>query len=193
MSTAVNQVDASGSSNTGRVWSPGAMWLASIILMEQIQAVQNYVSLGIIPTAAFIQTLAEQQANYWINLLSGSAGTSGFSGPLPTGNVPPPGVVFWPPIKSDGTIAPAGYFTDQQIVNWCLTVATANNQQSTYLQVATSALNAHNTQYSEDSSRASGMAQQANQNASSVQNQVQTCLQLIQSFLQLINTVTNTL
>jgi hypothetical protein len=61
----------------------GGMWLAMATFMNQITAVQSYDSEGLIPLSAGMQNSAETQANYWINMMSGT-GSSGWNGQPPT-------------------------------------------------------------------------------------------------------------
>lgn len=134
----------------------GGMWLAMSAFLAQIQTVQDYDSEGLIPLSASIQESAENQADYWINILSGT------QNPIPQGVNP--------------HNAPPGTYSDAQILDWD-TANLTGTALSNAISTDTATLNVHNTLYNQSSSFYSGMNATANQNSSDATQTIQIALQ----------------
>ena len=145
----------------------GGMWLAMSAFLAQIQTVQNYDSEGLIPLSASIQESAEDQANYWINILSGTSNSI----PTPPSGVNPVGNPAYDP-----HLAPPGTYSDAQILDWDTKYLTGQ-PLANQISIDTADLNVHNTLYNQSSSFYSGMNSTTNQNSSDATQTIQIALQ----------------
>lgn len=141
------------------------MWLVIMSVMDNITAIQNYNSQGLMPLSTAVENTNEANAEYWINIMSASDPNNQYN-PKKGDKAP-----SWDPYMSDQV-------NIQNIIAW-LNAGNDPSTASTLMQEATTTFNTHNTLYSQANTFWSGINNGLNQSSSDTSQTQQVDIQMI--------------
>lgn len=148
--------------------SPGigacGMWQVMAAMLNNITAIQNYDSQGLIPLSVQVENVNENNATFWLKIMSNPNPVDPYD--------PHSGPPVLDPKNSD-------QYNIQSIIAW-LNLDPKNNAQeaSVLMQEATTTFNTHNTLYSQANTFWSGINNGLNQSSSDTSQTIQVDLQM---------------
>lgn len=140
------------------------MWQVMAAVLDNITAIQNYNSEGLMPLSTTIEGINESDSEYWLNIMTNPAPKNPYQ---PSKDTPP-------------TLGQQGN-SDQYDIQSIIAFIHAGGDAtvaSTLMQEATTTFNTHNTLYSQANTFWSGINNGLNQSSSDTSQTIQVDLQL---------------